>query len=101
MVDEGDLRKVEVPDGPNRFDFSLKIITMSDVQNAVKILMWILDEIPDLLEKIHNTHGTDFLDYDISFKGICRNARKKIKDENLLSIFANDGMDFYITEGKM
>ena len=41
LVDEGSLRKVEVPDGPNRFDFSLKIITMSGVQNAVKFQMWI------------------------------------------------------------
>ena len=29
-----------------------------------------MDEIPDLLERIHNTHGIEFLDYDISFKGI-------------------------------
>ena len=31
LAEEGALRKVEVPDGPNRFDFTLKIITMSGV----------------------------------------------------------------------
>ncbi len=30
-----------------------------------------MDQIPDLLERIHNTHGIEFVDYDISFKGIC------------------------------
>ena len=32
------------------------------------------------LEKIHDTHGTDFLEYDILFKGICPKCQKKIKD---------------------
>ena len=31
VAEEGAIRKVEVPDGPNRFDFTLKIITMSGV----------------------------------------------------------------------
>ena len=30
-----------------------------------------MDEIPNLLERIHDTHGIEYLDYDISFKGIC------------------------------
>ena len=36
-----------------------------------------MDEIPDLLERIHNTHGIEFLGYDISFKGICLKCRDK------------------------
>lgn len=34
-----------------------------------------MDEIPDLMKKIHDTHGIEFLDYDISFKGICQKCR--------------------------
>ena len=30
-----------------------------------------------LLERIHNTHGIEFVDYDISFKGICPKCREK------------------------
>ena len=48
LVGEGALRKVEVPDGPNRFDFTLK----------------------------NHYHGIEYLDYDISFKGICPKCRK-------------------------
>ena len=36
-----------------------------------------MDPIPDLLEGIHNTHGIEFVDYDISFKGICPKCREK------------------------
>ena len=38
-------------------------------------------EIPNLLERIHNTHGIKFLDYDILFKGICLKCREKEKEE--------------------
>jgi len=38
-----------------------------------------MDQIPDLLERIHNTHGIEFVDYDISFKGICPKCREKVK----------------------
>ena len=40
-----------------------------------------MDEIPDLLERIHNTHGIEFLDYDISFKGSCLKCSEKVKKE--------------------
>lgn len=40
-----------------------------------------MDEIPDLMRKIHDTHGIEFLDYDISFKGICPKCRKEAKEE--------------------
>ena len=40
-----------------------------------------MDQIPDLLERIHNTHGIEFVDYDISFKGICPKCREKVKGE--------------------
>ena len=72
---------VEVPDGPNRFDFTLKnhyhvrCIKCGEVSDVD------MDEIPDLLERIHNTHGIDFWDYDISFKGICPKCREKVKEE--------------------
>ena len=81
LIEEGALRKIEVPDGPNRFDFTLtnhyhvrciKCGSVSDVD---------MDEIPNLLEKIHNTQGIKFVDYDILFKGICLKCREKEKEE--------------------
>ncbi len=34
-------------------------------------------------EKIHDTHGIEFLDYDISFKGICPKCRREAKRNNM------------------
>ena len=80
LVEEGNLRKVEVPDGPNRFDLTLKNHYHVRCVNCGEISDVDMDEILGLLEKIHDTHGTDFLGYDILFKGICPKCQKKIKD---------------------
>ena len=71
---------VEVPDGPNRFDLTLKNHYHVRCVNCGEISDVDMDEILGLLEKIHDTHGTDFLEYDILFKGICPKCQKKIKD---------------------
>ena len=67
LVEEGDLRKVEVPDGPNRFDLTLKNHYHVRCVNCGEISDVDMDEILGLLEKIHDTYGTDFLEYDILF----------------------------------
>ena len=77
LVEEGDLRKVEVLDGPNRFDITLKNHYHVRCVKCGEISDVDMDEIPGLLEKIHDTHGTDFLGYDILFKGICPKCQKR------------------------
>ena len=77
VVEEGELRKIEVPDGPNRFDFILKKHYHVRCVKCGEISDVDMDEISDLLERIHNTHGIEFLDYDISFKGICPKCKEK------------------------
>ena len=81
LVDEGSLRKVEVPDGPNRFDFTLKNHYHVRCIKCGEVFDVDMDPIPDLLERIHNTHGIEFVDYDISFKGVCPKCREKVKEE--------------------
>ena len=81
LLEEGVLSKVEVPDGPNRSDFTLenhyrvRCVKCGEVSDAD------MDEISDLLGRIHNTHGIEFVDYDISFKCICPKCREKVKEE--------------------
>lgn len=80
LVEEGKIRKVEVPDGPDRFDFTLKdhyhvrCIKCGDVSDVD------MDEVKDLTEKINNVHGIKFLSYDIFFKGICSLCLEKEED---------------------
>ena len=53
------------PDGANRFDITLKnhyhvrCIKCGEVSDVD------MEEIPDLMKRIHDTHGIDFLEYDI------------------------------------
>ena len=77
LAEEGELRKIEVPDGPNRFDFILKKHYHVRCVKCDEISDVDMDVISDLLERIHNTHGIEFLDYDILFKGICLKCKEK------------------------
>ena len=81
LVEEGALRKVEVSEGPNRFDFTLKNHYHVKCVKCREVSDVDMDEIPDLMKKIHDTHGIEFLDYDISFKGICSKCREEAKEE--------------------
>lgn len=81
LTEEGAIRKVEVPDGSDRFDFTLKNHYHVRCIKCGEIFDVDMDQIPDLLERIHNTHGIEFVDYDISFKGICPKCREKVKEE--------------------
>lgn len=75
LADEGKIKKITIPDGPDRFDFTLKdhyhvrcvrCGTVSDVD---------IEIIPDLIGKIGNKHGMKYLDYDVLFRGICKNCQ--------------------------
>ena len=78
LADEGKIRKVEIPDGPDRYDFTIinhyhvrcvKCGNVSDVD---------MDTINDMNGRIKDTHGIKFIDYDILFKGICPSCQKTI-----------------------
>jgi len=75
LVEEGAIRKVEVPDGSDRFDFTLKDHYHVKCVKCGDIFDVDMEQLPDLKEKIRDTHGMEFLGYDIFFKGICPACR--------------------------
>ena len=79
LTEEGAIRKVEVPDGSDRFDFTLKNHYHVRCVKCGEVFDVDMDEIPDLQKKIHYTHGMEFLTYDIFFKGICPECRAQEK----------------------
>ena len=81
LTEEGAIRKVEVPDGSNRFDFTLKNHYHVRCVKCGEVFDVDMDEIPDLQKKIHDTHGMEFLTYDIFFKGICPECRAQEKED--------------------
>ena len=81
LTEEGAIRKVEVPDGSDRFDFTLKNHYHVRCVKCGEVFDVDMDEIPDLQKKIHDTHGLEFLTYDIFFKGICPECRAQEKED--------------------
>lgn len=75
LVEEGAIRKVEVPDGSDRFDFTLKDHYHVKCVKCGDIFDVDMEQLPDLKTKIRDTHGMEFLGYDIFFKGICPACR--------------------------
>ena len=81
LTEEGGIRKVEVTDGSDRFDFTLKDHYHVRCVKCGEVFDVDMDEIPDLQKKIHDTHGMEFLTYDIFFKGICPECRAQEKED--------------------
>ena len=81
LTEEGAIRTVEVPDGSDRFDFTLKNHYHVRCVKCGEVFDVDMDEIPDLQKKIHDTHGMEFLTYDIFFKGICPECRAQEKED--------------------
>lgn len=77
LVEEGSVRKVEVPSGPARYDFTLKNHYHVKCVECGDVFDVDMDEVCGLIDKIHDTHGMDFLTYDIAFKGVCKNCKMK------------------------
>ncbi len=77
LVEEGLVRKVEIPDGPDRFDFTLKNHYHVRCVKCGEVFDVDMDVITDLEDRIRDTHGMEFLSYDISFKGVCPACREK------------------------
>lgn len=76
LSEEGSVKKVEIPEGPDRYDFTVKdhyhvrCIKCGCVEDAD------LSEMPDLLKKVNNSHGFELLGFDILFTGVCEKCRQ-------------------------
>ena len=76
LVEEGKVRRVEVPNDPVRYDFTLQNHYHVKCVECGAVSDVDMDEVTDLIERIRDTHGMEFLSYDIVFKGVCGNCKK-------------------------
>ncbi len=75
LAEEGEIRKVELPDGAARFDHTTVKHYHVRCDRCGRVFDVDMDLIPDVPEKIKDTHGFEFIDYDIVFRGICPDCR--------------------------
>ena len=71
LAEEGKIKKIEIPGGPDRFDFTVKEHYHVQCIRCNQLFDVDMDLAEDLKSRIRNPHGIQFLKYDILFKGIC------------------------------
>lgn len=72
----GEIRKIEIPGGADRFDHLCHEHYHVRCRQCGRIYDVDMDYIPDLEKNIKDTHGFEFTGHDIMFKGICPECRQ-------------------------
>lgn len=77
LAEAGEIRKVEIPDGPDRYDFTVREHYHVRCVQCQKVEDVDMDALPDLMQEIRDTRGYAYLGYDILFRGICPDCLEK------------------------
>lgn len=80
LSDMGEIRKIEVPGGADRFDHLCHDHCHVRCEKCGRVFDVDIDYISGLEQNIKNTHGFEFTGYDILFRGICPECQKKSND---------------------
>lgn len=71
LCDEGVIRKIEIPDGADRFDSNCSEHYHIRCDRCGSVCDADMDYIPDMEQRVKDTHGFHLTGYDIIFHGIC------------------------------
>ena len=82
LSDEGEIRRVQVPDGADCFDFTLTDHYHIVCTQCKKVSDLDMEVIPDMISRVRDTHGMRILAYDLLFKGICKDCLERNEAEN-------------------
>lgn len=71
LAEDGDIRKVEMPQGPDRFDHRTDSHHHIRCMKCGRVYDVEMKGMPDLKASVSDAAGMVISDYDIIFKGIC------------------------------
>lgn len=71
LSDIGQIRKMEMPSGADRFDYQCHKHYHARCIKCGRVFDVEMEVIADLEKNIKNTHGFEFIEHDLIFKGIC------------------------------
>lgn len=82
LAEEGKILRVGIPDGPDRFDFTLKkhYHVQCTACGSVSDADMDMEAFPDPESFLRCDGGFRFLSHDILFKGVCPDCRAKTKE---------------------
>lgn len=90
LADAGRIRKIQTPDGPDRYDH--RCSDHYHVQCAVcgGVFDVDMDTIPHLDEGIRDAHGFVFTGYAVFFRGLCPDCQAHTGSEKPVNIHAKE-----------
>ena len=77
LAEEGKIRKLKIPDGPDRFDHNCTEHHHMRCVCCGRLFDVDLKPLPKLDDLIRDPQGMEFHDYHILFKGVCPDCRKQ------------------------
>lgn len=76
LCESGEIRRVEVPDGADRFEHRCHDHYHARCTLCGRIFDVDMEYMADLEQKIRDSHGFEFSGHDIMFKGVCPDCKK-------------------------
>lgn len=82
LSETGEIRKMEIPGGPDRFDHRIQEHCHVRCEKCGRVFDVDMEYITGLEKNIKESHGFAFTGYDILFRGICPDCQKSRKQQN-------------------
>ena len=82
LSETGEIRKMEIPGGPDRFDHRIQEHCHVRCEKCGRVFDVDMEYITGLEQNITESHGFAFTGYDILFRGICPDCQKSRKQQN-------------------
>ncbi len=82
LSETGEIRKMEIPGGPDRFDHRIQEHCHVRCEKCGRVFDVDMEYITGLEKNITESHGFAFTGYDILFRGICPDCQKSRKQQN-------------------
>ena len=82
LSETGEIRKMEIPGGPDRFDHRIQEHCHVRCEKCGRVFDVDMEYITGLEKNITESHGFAFTGYDILFRGICPDCQKSRKQKN-------------------
>ena len=76
LSESGDIRKREIPGGPDRFDHICYDHCHVKCEKCGRLFDVDMEYVSGLEKNIRNDHGFTFTGYDIIFRGVCPDCKK-------------------------
>ncbi|MGN0163234.1 MAG: Fur family transcriptional regulator [Candidatus Ornithomonoglobus sp.] len=76
LSETGEIRKIEIPGGPDRFDHCCHDHCHVKCEKCGRLFDVDMEYITGLEKSIKNNHGFEFTGYDIIFRGVCPECQK-------------------------